>query len=148
MKSAKQWISEYSKTHRHPLNQLIHKICVPLIFWSVFALLWSAPRFDPRLNWALVVMVPVLIFYWRLGTKYLVEMTCIFVLVFTVTGAIESFGWPLRWIAIQVFVAAWIGQFYGHHVEGARPAFLDDLQFLLIGPLWTLHKLKNPSDGY
>jgi uncharacterized membrane protein YGL010W len=37
-------------------------------------------------------------------------------------------------VAAAVFVVAWIGQFVGHRVEGRKPAFLDDLKFLLIGP--------------
>jgi uncharacterized membrane protein YGL010W len=47
----------------------------------------------------------------------------------------------LRWSAVGVFVFGWIGQFYGHAVEGKRPSFVKDLLFLLIGPLWVIHKL-------
>ena len=43
--------------------------------------------------------------------------------------------------AAGVFVLAWIGQFYGHHLEGRRPSFLTDLVYLLIGPAWVLGKL-------
>ena len=32
---------------------------------------------------------------------------------------------------------AWIGQFIGHKIEGAKPSFFEDLQFLLIGPAWV-----------
>ena len=42
--------------------------------------------------------------------------------------------------SIIIFVAAWIGQFYGHKVEGAKPSFLKDIEFLLIGPLWVIEK--------
>ena len=46
---------------------------------------------------------------------------------------------PTGWaIALALFVAAWIGQFYGHKVEGKKPSFLDDLQFLMIGPAWLM----------
>jgi uncharacterized membrane protein YGL010W len=44
-------------------------------------------------------------------------------------------------IALVIFVAAWAGQFYGHKVEGKKPSFLKDLQFLLIGPAWLMHFL-------
>ena len=33
---------------------------------------------------------------------------------------------------------AWIGQFIGHKIEGEKPSFFEDLQFLLIGPAWLL----------
>jgi uncharacterized membrane protein YGL010W len=45
---------------------------------------------------------------------------------------------PLWLVCVVLFVAAWIGQFIGHAVEGKRPSFFKDLQFLLIGPLWLL----------
>ena len=41
-------------------------------------------------------------------------------------------------LSVAVFVLAWIGQFIGHHIEGRKPSFFKDLQFLLIGPLWLL----------
>ena len=46
-----------------------------------------------------------------------------------------------RWLAVGVFVAAWIGQFIGHQFEGRRPSFLTDLAYLLIGPAWLMAKL-------
>ena len=41
-------------------------------------------------------------------------------------------------IFLSIFIIAWIGQFIGHKIEGKKPAFFKDLQFLLIGPLWLL----------
>ena len=37
-----------------------------------------------------------------------------------------------------LFVAAWIGQFIGHRIEGKKPSFFKDILFLLVGPLWIL----------
>jgi uncharacterized membrane protein YGL010W len=45
------------------------------------------------------------------------------------------------WLAIGVFVVAWIAQFVGHHIEGRRPAFFTDLAYLLIGPAWIVAKI-------
>jgi uncharacterized membrane protein YGL010W len=51
-----------------------------------------------------------------------------------------TYGIPmLRWICLGVFVLAWIFQFVGHKIEGKKPSFLDDVKFLLIGPIWLLH---------
>jgi uncharacterized membrane protein YGL010W len=46
---------------------------------------------------------------------------------------------PLWLVCVIIFVVAWIGQFYGHKVEGKKPSFLKDIQFLLIGPAWLMH---------
>jgi uncharacterized membrane protein YGL010W len=40
---------------------------------------------------------------------------------------------------LGLFAAAWVGQFKGHQIEGKKPSFLKDLQFLLVGPAWLLH---------
>ena len=86
-----------------------------------------------------MLLIPV--FFVRLGVK---KMLAIGMLAFTlactfVATAIVQNGWNLWLISIGVFVAAWIGQFYGHKVEGKKPSFFKDLQFLLIGPAWLLH---------
>ena len=48
----------------------------------------------------------------------------------------------LFYTSLIIFVLAWIGQFYGHKLEGAKPSFFKDLQFLLIGPAWVFEKLS------
>jgi uncharacterized membrane protein YGL010W len=45
----------------------------------------------------------------------------------------------LAYISLGVFVLAWIVQFYGHKIEGKKPSFLKDVQFLMIGPAWLMH---------
>jgi uncharacterized membrane protein YGL010W len=43
-------------------------------------------------------------------------------------------------LSIAIFVAAWIAQFVGHNIEGKKPSFLEDIQYLWIGPLFVLTK--------
>ena len=45
---------------------------------------------------------------------------------------------PLFWFSVTVFAIGWIGQFYGHKIEGQKPSFIKDIQFLLIGPAWVI----------
>jgi uncharacterized membrane protein YGL010W len=52
---------------------------------------------------------------------------------------LASLDVPLWASSLALFIAAWLGQFYGHRVEGKKPSFLKDLQFLLVGPAWLLH---------
>jgi uncharacterized membrane protein YGL010W len=49
---------------------------------------------------------------------------------------------PLFYVSVTIFVLAWIGQFYGHKLEGKKPSFFKDLQFLLIGPAWVFQKIS------
>lgn len=135
MRTAQQWLDEYALTHRNSGNKRLHIVCVPLIYWSVYAMLWSL---GPR--WAIGGLVAVLIFYLSLGWRYFLAMSAMSAVVMLLN--LEMEGLPLAWIASGVFVAAWAGQFYGHKLEGKKPAFIDDLFFLLIGPLWILKSLK------
>lgn len=142
MKNTQAWLEEYGQSHRHPKNQMIHKICVPLIVWTVVALVWSIPwPFDLRANWALIFVFLTLIFYARLGFKPFAFMSvyaflCLGLCYLLQRANVALFAW-----ALGLFVVAWIFQFVGHKIEGQKPSFLKDLQFLLVGPLWVFKKL-------
>lgn len=125
-----QWMAEYAVTHTHPLNKKIHLVCVPAIYWSITGIL------PP---WA---FIPVLAFYLFMGLQAFIVMLVFTGFCYAIDNAILRSGVPLIHAAVIVFIVAWIGQFYGHHVEGKRPAFLHDLLFLLIGPLWVARSLK------
>jgi uncharacterized membrane protein YGL010W len=150
MKTSKKYFDEYAVSHQNETNQAIHYVCVPLIFFSVIGLLMSIPTTflentldlsNPLLeNWAVVVGLVISVFYLRLGFWYLIEM------LFVILISIIANFWlgnqvNLLYASITIFVLAWIGQFYGHKVEGKKPSFLKDLEFLLIGPLWVIQKL-------
>jgi uncharacterized membrane protein YGL010W len=150
MKTAKEYFDEYAVSHQNETNQAIHYICVPLIFFSVIGLLMSIPTtflentFNLSIpileNWAVVVGLLISVFYLRLGFWYFAEMLIVILICILGNfwlGAMVN----LLYASIIIFVLAWIGQFYGHKVEGAKPSFLKDLQFLLIGPLWVIQKL-------
>ena len=150
MKTAQQWFDEYAVSHQNETNQFIHYICVPAIFFSVIGLLMSIPTtflenllglYNPLLeNWAVVVGLFISIFYSRLGFWYFIKMIVLILLTIIGNYWLSSFG-NLAIISLAIFVVAWIGQFYGHKVEGMKPSFIKDLQFLLIGPLWVIEKI-------
>lgn len=139
------WLGSYSEDHRDPTNQAIHLLCVPLIAWSVLAMLWTIPVpsgvGQPGL-WAGMAMFLTAVYYWRMSRPLGAGMLLAYVLLGLLTHLLFSWlGLGLLWLAIGVFVAAWVGQFIGHRIEGRKPSFLTDVKYLLIGPLWTLSKL-------
>ena len=151
MRTAQDWFDDYAVSHQNPTNQVVHYICVPLIFFSVIGLFMSIPTgflkgtfglYNPLIeNWAVVVTLFISIFYLRMGFWYFLQM-----LFFILLAIIGNF-WlgnnvNLLIASVVIFVAAWIGQFWGHKVEGKKPSFIKDLQFLLIGPLWVVKKLS------
>ena len=152
MKTLNQWFEEYAVSHQNETNQLIHYICVPAIFFSIVGLFMSIPADfisttfnlnNPFLeNWGSVLIALFLIFYIRLSISMFFKM-----LLFSVLCIIGNYylgqNLPLFYSSLVIFVVAWIGQFYGHKIEGQKPSFLKDLQFLLIGPAWVLKKLTS-----
>lgn len=154
MKTSKQWFDEYAVSHQNETNQLVHYICVPVLFFSIIGLLMSIPTtflentfglYNPLLeNWATLIGLVVSVFYLRLGFWYFLEM--VFVMLLCIIGNFWlGNNANLLYASIAIFVIGWIGQFWGHKVEGKKPSFAKDLQFLLIGPLWVIQKLGKPT---
>jgi len=141
-----RWFASYSADHQNHSNQRIHVIAVPLILWSVIALLWCIPSpstlFRPGV-WAALAMFAGWMFYYRASKRLGFGMLAVFVVLAWLTrGLHDVLGTPgLLLLAGGVFVAAWIAQFVGHRLEGRKPSFLTDLTYLLIGPAWVLVKL-------
>jgi uncharacterized membrane protein YGL010W len=143
MKTIQQWLDEYAVSHKNPTNKLIHWICVPLIFFSVIGLLYSVElpvtlTTGLNLNLGMVALVVVVIYYFTLSRSLSLGMLLFSILCLGVCYEIKHLGLPLWAVCIGVFVLAWIGQFYGHNIEGKKPSFLKDLQYLMIGPAWLM----------
>ncbi len=155
MRSAESWFGEYSENHRNATNIAIHWVCVPAIFFSVIGLLGSIPPGElpwlGRLPWAkLVIGLVLLLFYARLSLRIASGMAMMSYAALVLARWLDDHApWPLWAVGITVFVVAWLGQFYGHKVEGKKPSFLKDLAFLLIGPAWLVGKaLKKAGVNY
>lgn len=144
MRSVADWLSEYGASHQHPTNELLHFLCVPPIVLSVMGLLWSLPvpaafaALSGWLNWASLAAAAALIYYLLLSPALAVGVLLGFAALLALTRELALLPWPLWLTSLVIFVLAWIGQFVGHAVEGKRPSFFKDVQFLLIGPLWLL----------
>lgn len=147
MKTIDEWLTLYGRDHQNPTNKLIHWICVPVILFSVFGLLMSIPFpliANGWINVATIVFILVLLFYLRLSVPIFAGMIIVgFIMLaanrFLGTAVLPGIGLNLWQFSVILFVIAWIFQFIGHKIEGQKPSFFEDLQFLLIGPIWLLH---------
>jgi uncharacterized membrane protein YGL010W len=124
-------LAQYSESHRDPTNELIHFVCVPVIVFTLLGILWSI---DPLV--ALIASEAAVWYYVKLSRPFALGM---FVMTALMLGILLTMP-PLTVLplSLALFVVAWIGQFIGHKIEGKKPSFLDDLRFLLIGPLFVL----------
>jgi uncharacterized membrane protein YGL010W len=149
MRNIDHLFAEYAENHQNATNKTIHWICVPLIFFSIVGLIASIPSHpvqsifgegNPYANWGAVGLIFVLIYYVSLSISLSVGMMLFCALCLMLANFIDQkVPAPLWAVSLIIFFVAWIGQFYGHKVEGKKPSFLKDIQFLLIGPAWLMH---------
>lgn len=140
MKTADQWFEQYGQSHRNPVNKQIHWVCIPLIVISLLGLLMAIPLpLGPSwLNPATLLLGLALVWYAALSLRLALGMLVVGSAMLAAASALQGLPVPLWASSLTVFVLAWVGQFIGHKIEGAKPSFFEDLQFLLIGPLWLL----------
>ena len=146
MRKIDQLFAEYAESHQNHTNKAIHWICVPLIFWSILGFISLILSQHICLNFygcisivSLILVLVVSIFYFRLSWKTAFIMLIIILLMEHLVYFVNVQLGTQSWIVYAaVFVLSWIGQFYGHKIEGKKPSFLKDLQFLLVGPIWLL----------
>ncbi|MGH8496511.1 MAG: DUF962 domain-containing protein [Gammaproteobacteria bacterium] len=147
MRTAEQWLDEYGESHRNATNKLLHWVCVPLIVLSLVGLLWSIPvpqafeDISPALNWATAFLMAAVVYYFVLSTSLAIGMVPVLAAIVLIVIWLDSLEPPLWLISAAIFAAAWVGQFIGHAIEGKRPSFFKDIQFLMIGPAWLLSAL-------
>tara|TARA_R110000868_G_scaffold4211_2_gene26424 strand:- start:30927 stop:31412 length:486 start_codon:yes stop_codon:yes gene_type:complete len=153
MRKIDSLLSEYGESHQTKLNRKIHYICVPLIFFSLIGLLASIPvpesisslfpkALVPYMHLGTLVIILGLLYYLRLSKVLFIGMLLFSLVVLLTLRLIAiTVTIPLWKIMLSIFVVAWIAQFVGHNHEGKKPSFLKDLQFLMIGPAWTMSHL-------
>lgn len=130
-----KYLDEYALSHANPVNVKLHNICVPLIVWSLLGFAHTFSLGDIHLSHILALMALVVYASFK-------NLKLLGIIAVSIALCFVSFEFTphLRIVSLIVFVVAWVGQFYGHHVEGKKPSFLRDIFFLLIGPVWVIKK--------
>lgn len=127
-------LAHYGESHRHPTNEAIHMVAIPAIMLSIVGLLFAL---HPWVAYAFVAAS--LVYYATLRSPaFLATM-----LVGTVAllALVHAMGGLVLPVSAVIFVVAWIFQFIGHKIEGRKPSFFEDIQYLWIGPLFVLSKV-------
>ncbi|MDX1587477.1 MAG: Mpo1-like protein [Oleiphilaceae bacterium] len=146
MRNLTEFLDAYGESHQNPVNQWVHFICVPAIMISALGLLWLIPLGQWLglseavafwVNGATVLGVVSGAVYLKLGLGVFVLMTAWFALALGIILSVVASGVSLFWSSLAVFAIAWVAQVWGHKVEGKKPSFIEDLVFLLIGPVFV-----------
>lgn len=143
MKSAIEQLANYKSVHLNSTNLKNHFVGIPLIIWSIFLLL-SLLRIDVvgiEVGGSVLLLVPVMLYYLLLHWRLAIGMAVFMVPVVASTEWLSQTGVASVWLALLVFIVGWIFQFIGHHYEQAKPAFLDDINQLFIGPFFLMAEI-------
>ena len=128
-----QLLAHYGESHQNPRNELIHFIAIPLIMLSLVGMLFAL---HPYVAYAFVAAS--MVYYARLSAVFFASIALWSVVFLAVIFAMGPLVLP---ICIAIFFGAWILQFIGHKIEGKKPSFFEDIQYLWVGPLFVLSKL-------
>ena len=137
MKTLTEQLSQYAAYHRDRRNILTHFVGIPLIVLAV-AILMSRGSIA-GVSFAVIVSVALCIYYLLLDRPLGLAM-CVFMAVTLAIAAPIARLPQTEWLVwgIGLFVVGWVIQFVGHVFEGRKPAFVDDLIGLAIGPLFVV----------
>jgi uncharacterized membrane protein YGL010W len=130
-----QLLEHYGQSHQHPTNEQIHYLAIPVIMFSLTGLIASI---HPGL--AYIFIAASMVYYARLSGVFFVSMAAISMVMLVGLHALDARGVLFKTSA-ALFVGAWIFQFIGHKIEGKKPSFFEDIQYLWVGPLFVLSKL-------
>ncbi len=128
-----QLLAHYGASHTHPTNERIHFIAIPLIMLSLCGLMFALHQ------WLAYAFIGAsMVYYARLSKVFLISMVLV---SSAVIALIHAVGTHVLVLSAVIFLLAWIAQFIGHKIEGKKPSFFEDLQYLWVGPLFVLSKL-------
>lgn len=144
MKTLVDHLAQYAAYHRDRRNIASHFIGIPMIVLAV-AVLLSRPGFALFGLWlapASLVALAAALFYLRLDTRFGLVMSLLLALCLWAAAGLAVAGTAL-WLSagLGLFVVGWVIQFVGHYYEGRKPAFVDDIMGLMVGPLFVVAEL-------
>ncbi|MDG9669181.1 DUF962 domain-containing protein [Hahella sp. CR1] len=140
MKTLSEHLTQYAAYHRDRRNIATHFIGIPMIVLSIATLLsrTSFELFGIATTPAMIVVIASLVFYLMLDFAFALLMAVLYALTLWGAAALAAQS-QMVWLSagIGLFVVGWVFQFVGHYYEGRKPAFVDDLSGLIIGPLFV-----------
>ena len=135
MRRVDQLLAHYGQSHTHPTNERIHYLAIPVIMFSLTGLIAAI-----HLWLAYFFIAASMVYYMRLSGVFFVSMATISLAMLAGLHALANAGVLFK-TSVALFVVAWVFQFVGHKIEGKKPSFFEDIQYLWVGPLFVLSKL-------
>jgi uncharacterized membrane protein YGL010W len=136
----------YASFHQNEVTRYTHFAGVPLIILSVMILLGFVKIAVPGIfatSLAFLATIALLVYYFMLTWELALPLTPILLFLLWLSSWFSHAG-PTKlgvWSFIITFVVGWGLQFYGHFIEGKKPAFMVNIMQMLIAPLYLTAEL-------
>jgi uncharacterized membrane protein YGL010W len=144
MRTADFWLDRYSRHHRQRLNRVLHAVAVPLAVLGLTGLLWALPvpaaftDISPALNWGTAFLLAAVVYYFILSIPLAIGLLPFVLATTGILGRLDGLAPALWQTSLTLLLAALVLQALGHLLEGGRLRVLEDLQYLMIGPVWMM----------
>jgi len=144
MTKLEQLLSQYAAYHLDHKNILTHFVGIPLIVFSILCLTARAGFVlsGMELTLALGLIVVTSLYYFSLDRIFAFIMLIVLVAAYPLALKIAHLEFA-AWLSLSIgiFVVGWVFQFIGHFYEKKKPAFMDDVVGLAVGPLFVLAEM-------
>lgn len=144
MKTLTEHLTNYASYHRNPKNIATHFVGIPMIVFAVVVFLarFTFDLLGLPISIATIAVIASSFYYMKLDVKLGYAMA-VFLLVALWLGQVIAEESAAIWVSwsLGLFFVGWIIQFIGHYFEGRKPAFVDDIMGLMIGPLFVMAEL-------
>ena len=144
MSKLEKLLSQYAAYHLDHKNIVTHFVGIPLIVFSIMCLTARAGMTigSFELTLAMVLILASIVYYLSLDRIFGVIMLVIYAMAYPLAYKIAQFDLGL-WLSLSIgiFVVGWAFQFVGHFYEKKKPAFMDDVVGLAVGPLFVLAEM-------
>jgi hypothetical protein len=147
MPETDRWLTDYGNSHRSIGHPAIYWLAVPLLATSTVGMLWSLPvpleflEISPLLNWGSVFLMAAVVYYFIISVALAIGMLPF---VFAISGLqmwLTHSEYGLAPVSAGLFVASTAGLYLGQHASGGIKAVFQDIQMMMIAPVWLLSRL-------
>lgn len=144
MSKLEKSLSQYAAYHLDHKNIMTHFVGIPLIVFSIMCLTARAGVMFGEFEFtlAMLLMVVSIIYYISLDRIFGLIMLVVYAVAYPFAYKIAQLDLGI-WLSLSIgiFVIGWLFQFVGHFYEKKKPAFMDDMIGLAIGPLFVLAEM-------
>lgn len=147
MSETDKWLIEYGENHRDVGNAGLYWLAVPLLVVGTVGLLWSLPvpepflNISPFLNWGTAFLMAAAVYYFIISMSLAIGMLPFMVGIAVLVTWLNASGYPLIWMSAGLTAGAVLGLWVGQYARGGIRAVFEDIQLMMIAPVWLLSVL-------